>query len=225
MKFCAKCGARGDTKDGLCDKCHTNMNPLLEVPKQMNIKSCEGCGNFLHRNLWKRYPTTEDAVESILRDSIKTRRKIKIQAKADDEKAEAEVDVDDGKEKHSISIKIEESICHKCRKLIGKYFEGVLQLRDVDEKVLDYVAKDIESNADNGVFVKEIIEHKTGMDLQVTSRKYLMGLGKKLRKRFGGTVKRTSRLFSKSRETSKEIHRLTVLYRGNHKREIKALNF
>jgi NMD protein affecting ribosome stability and mRNA decay len=181
------------------------------------IKVCEGCGKFFHRNLWSRYPSTKDAVESIVRDSIKTRKKIKVEATADEKKIEAEIDADNGKERYIIPVKLEEGICNKCRKLIGKYFEGTLQLRDVDDKVLDYVAKDIESRVDEGVFVKEMTEYKNGLDIRVTSRKYLMTLGKKLKKRFGGTVKRTSRLFSVNKQTSKEMHRLTVLYRGKTK--------
>lgn len=217
MKFCAKCGRKGETREGLCDICYSELRPSLDIPKQTVIKVCEGCGKFLHRNLWSRYPSTKDAVESIVKDSIKTRKKINVNATNDEKKVEAEIETDNGDEKYRILVKLEEDICNKCRKLIGKYFEGTLQLRDVDDTVLDYVAKDIESRTDEGVFVKEMIEYKNGLDITLTSRKYLMGLGKKLKKRFGGTVKRTSRLFSINKQTSKEMHRLTVLYRGKPK--------
>jgi NMD protein affecting ribosome stability and mRNA decay len=216
MKFCAKCGAKGETKEGLCERCYSELNPALKAPEKIKIQVCEGCDKFLHRNLWNRYPSIKDAVESILKDSIKVKpgNKIKIKASETEDGAEAEIRISGRAEKHKVDIELEESVCHKCRKLIGKYFEGTLQLRDVDDKVLDYVAKDIESNADNGVFVKDMVEHKNGLDMNITSRKYLMALGKKLRVRFGGTVKKTSRLFSKNKQTSKDVHRLTLLYRG-----------
>ncbi len=93
----------------------------------------------------------------------------------------------------------------------AQYFEGILQLRNPNRKVTEYVISQIEQNDD--VFVSKAVKVRGGYDYYLSSRRFLKTLGYRLRKAFGGELKLSSKLFSKNRQTSKEIHRVNVLYR------------
>lgn len=93
------------------------------------------------------------------------------------------------------------------------YFEGVLQLRNPSEEALRFIDNQITKEEGN-VWVAKTEKHKTGIDLYVSSNKFLLNLGKKLKKSFkGGELVVTGRLHSRDRVTSKDKYRMTVLFR------------
>ncbi|MBN2567673.1 hypothetical protein JXB02_06350 [Candidatus Woesearchaeota archaeon] len=94
------------------------------------------------------------------------------------------------------------------------YYQGTLQLRRPTEEIVVFVerafAKERRKNPD--VFVSKVTKHTSGLDLYVTSNRFLRTLVTRLEKEFGGRVKLSPRLFSKDRQTGKELHRLTALF-------------
>ena len=91
----------------------------------------------------------------------------------------------------------------------SQYFEGVLQLRNVDRDILKYVrflAKE------NRVSIAKEVEEKEGIDMYLSSRKFLHQLAKTLKNEFPeGELKVSPRLFSE--KDGRYIYRLTVLFR------------
>ncbi|MCK4589992.1 MAG: hypothetical protein KAT77_06110 [Nanoarchaeota archaeon] len=101
----------------------------------------------------------------------------------------------------------------KVRKELAKhplYFEAILQLRNPDKKVLRLVDEAIESKE---MGVAKVEKVTNGYDFYLADQKFAQQVGKKLRSKFGGVVKVTAKLFSVSRQTGKEVYRVTVLYR------------
>lgn len=95
-----------------------------------------------------------------------------------------------------------------------EYFEGILQLRDIKQEVTDFCLEDIEKHSEKGgIFFSKTEEVKNGVDFYCSSNKYLMHLGKKLKKRFKGELKTSAKLFTKNKQTSKDVYRVTVLFR------------
>ena len=92
----------------------------------------------------------------------------------------------------------------------AKYFEGTLQLRDTTKELLDFVADEI---ARAGVTIARANTLKNGIDLYLSSQKFMCSLGKKMQERFGGILKITKRLHTVSKVTSKLLYRVTVLFR------------
>lgn len=92
----------------------------------------------------------------------------------------------------------------------AKYYEGVLQLRNPTEEVLDFVESKISKTK---VFVAKVVKHKTGVDLHLSSQRFLRALGKKLQEKFGGVLKTTRKLHTVSKATGKKLYRVTVLFR------------
>ena len=90
------------------------------------------------------------------------------------------------------------------------YYQGILQLRDIDDDVIEFVRSQINKRDD--VAVTKVVKHSNGFDYYITSQKYLQILAKKLRESFGGFLKTSSRLHTKSR-TGKDLYRVNVLYR------------
>lgn len=97
------------------------------------------------------------------------------------------------------------------------YFEGTLQLRNPTKELIKFVREDIDRQPENkGVFINKEVRLKTGYDFYMTSNKYLRNLGKKLVNKFGGQLKESAKLFTRSRQTSKELYRVNLLFRLPH---------
>ena len=91
------------------------------------------------------------------------------------------------------------------------YFEAILQIRPKNKEVLDFVKKQVEKRENTWIAKQQ--ELKYGVDLYISSRKFAIILGRKLKKTFDGELKVTKSLFTRDRQTSKNIYRVTVLFR------------
>ena len=90
------------------------------------------------------------------------------------------------------------------------YFQGILQLRNVNNDVLDFVRQQVNKRDD--VAITKVVKQPNGYDYYITSQKYLQTIGKKLRESFGGFLKTSSRLHTRSR-TGKDLYRVNVLFK------------
>ncbi len=108
------------------------------------------------------------------------------------------------------------TICPKCSRYGTAYFEGILQLRSSEEgtiraDVIEAVRNEIAKYASRGVHCTKEGKVPGGMDFQITSQKHIQTIGRRLHEQFGGTLKVNSQLFSRSRETSRDLFRVNVL--------------
>jgi len=90
------------------------------------------------------------------------------------------------------------------------YFEATIQLRNVTKEVIDYVIKEID---DNGVVISREVEIENGMDFNVDNKTFARQLGKQLQNKFSGAVKMSASVFSRDKMSSKEIFRVTMLFK------------
>ena len=91
-----------------------------------------------------------------------------------------------------------------------QYFEGTLQIRNATQEIFEYVDNQIERDNQHLAKVKKV---KGGRDYYMGDNKWMVRLGKKLKGKFSGDLKVTSTLFTLSKLTSKEVHRVTVMFR------------
>ena len=91
------------------------------------------------------------------------------------------------------------------------YFEGVLQLRNVSDKAVDWLYDEIQRTSRTKI--AKVLEVPGGIDLYLSAQHYMQTLGRQLQTRFGGILKVTSRLFTRNSLTSRDVHRMTVLFR------------
>jgi len=92
-----------------------------------------------------------------------------------------------------------------------QYFEGTLQLRNPNEEALNFIRNQFKNNPQ--VWIAKEKKEKTGSDYYISSNKFLLQLGKKLKKSFKGELTISRRIHTTSRITSKFVYRVTVLFR------------
>ena len=92
-----------------------------------------------------------------------------------------------------------------------EYYEGVFQLRQISNEILKTIIEKINKSKH---WISKSTTHRNGIDLQVSSKKFISNLARELIKKYGGTLKQSPKLFSKNRQTSKEVYRLAVLYKA-----------
>lgn len=91
------------------------------------------------------------------------------------------------------------------------YYEGILQLRNIDNEVAEFAVKEIEKNENSNI--AKISKVKNGVDIYLSPQKLLRSLGNKLQHRFGGQLLVSRKLHTRSRVTSKDLYRVNMLFR------------
>lgn len=92
----------------------------------------------------------------------------------------------------------------------ANYYQGILQLRDVNEEIISFVRNQLKKRGD--VFITKTVKNPNGVDLYITSQKFIRILGKKLKDSFGGELKISSKLHTRNKQ-GKELYRVNVLFR------------
>ncbi|MBS3113965.1 hypothetical protein J4448_02605 [Candidatus Woesearchaeota archaeon] len=90
------------------------------------------------------------------------------------------------------------------------YYQGILQLRDINDEILNFVCNQIKKRAD--VAITKTVKFDNGVDFYITSQKFIRILGKKLKESFGGELKVSSKLHTRSRH-GKDLYRVNVLFK------------
>lgn len=91
----------------------------------------------------------------------------------------------------------------------GLYFEAVLQLRDTNQKIVDYVCSEIEKYK---IPIAKIEEVRGGIDFYIADNAFTKSLGKRLQEKFGGELINTSSLHTEKK--GKKLYRGTVMFRS-----------
>ena len=112
-------------------------------------------------------------------------------------------------EEYEIPSKIKFSTCNNCKKKAGRYFEAKLQIRPRSYKILKFVEEYCDNR--NNLFISKIEEDKHGQDVYLSSQKEARSLGNLLKRKFGGEVKESKKLFG--RKDGQDVYRATVSYR------------
>ncbi len=91
------------------------------------------------------------------------------------------------------------------------YFEGILQLRDIDDEVIDYAISECEKQSPQ--MIAKIKACRNGIDIFVQSNRFLKKLGKIISEKYNGELITTAKLHTRDKQKSKNLYRITVLFR------------
>ena len=218
MRFCPICGKQG-IKGDFCEDCRPDESGLEF--KEIVIPICVECGKYFLNNKWKPAADIDAAVIAVAKQRIRNPKNIKLAIEPLLDKIEPkpgwnpyiELKVIAQDQEFIIPGKIRFTYCPKCGKAGSQYFEGILQLRDVDKDVKRFVEQRLKDAEQQGIFTNNIIKQKNGADYYLTDKKFLRKLGKELNKQFNGELKESPQLFSRDKQASKNIYRLNVLFR------------
>ncbi|MBW2971703.1 hypothetical protein KY359_01580 [Candidatus Woesearchaeota archaeon] len=218
MAFCPKCGKRG-IKGRFCDEC-AEKELGLEF-KDLAIKKCIECDRFMVRNAWKEFLNTDEGIINAVYPKIKNPKNVMLDItprykELKDKpgaKQEIELEISADGQDFIIPATIDFTYCDKCSKKGTEYFEGTLQLRNATPEAMEYVKKDIAEHEGKGVHLTKETGRGGNIDFKLTSAKYIRALGKSLKQNFNGELTETARLFTRDKQRSKDVHRISVLFK------------
>src|SRR3989338_2464280 len=118
-------------------------------------------------------------------------------------------------EEYTIPLKVSYTLCDMCNKKKTEYFEGRIQIRHVGNEQFSAAKQLVRDliKPRNDVFITKEEPLDNGIDFFISSQKYVQNIGAELYKKFGGELTVTSKLFSRNKQTSKDLFRVDVLLR------------
>ncbi|MGV8172221.1 MAG: NMD3-related protein [Candidatus Woesearchaeota archaeon] len=218
-KFCPKCGSPILYDESFCKKCRHIDFEFRDI----KILLCNNCHSYNLKNKWQRFSDLNMVIKGVVDECV--RHKAKYIDLGDEKISEISsykagvnkdftVTVGIGKERYDLPATFSITLCHKCSKQGTKYFEGILQVRNADKSIIDFIKKDLSRYKSKGIHInKEIDIDGSGInvDYYYTDKGYLKVIAEKLRNNFGAILKHNAQLFSIDWETSKNLYRLNVL--------------
>ena len=90
------------------------------------------------------------------------------------------------------------------------YYQGILQLRNVNDEIMSFVRNQLKKKGD--VMITRTVKYPDGLDMYITSQKFIRVLGKKLKESFGGELKVSAKLHTRNKQ-GKDLYRVNVLFR------------
>ncbi len=211
MGFCPVCGKSIPRGEVFCD----DHKPVKVDFKPFELKVCS-CGRIFSNNHWFFPNSINDSVLKIARAHVKDKNAfVSIPELLIPEKRGSKVVnklfVSVGDNDFVFDFVVRNEQCDKCARIGTNYFTAKLQLRNPPPEALPFVESFLKPLASRGVAVNKVEDTPRGPDLFLTSKKAASQLGEKLVRRFGGVLKLSEKLFSRNRQTSKNIYRLNVL--------------
>ncbi len=223
--------------DGLCESCYLENYSPVEGFKKFNFSYCAICGAYRFGVKWMPKMELQDAIKKTFLHNMRLKttpevfettivlpkHKKKVGSKVNAEitvSLKAKVPSSSKKElykeeEYQIPLKISYTLCDVCNKKKTEYFEGRIQLRNrknIDFRIAEeFIRGMIKSRTD--VFLTKEEELPEGTDFFISSQKYVTNIGNELFKKFGGELNITSKLFSRDKQTSKDLFRVDALLR------------
>jgi len=224
--FCPKCGSE-KVVDVFCARCLKEERPLVKAFKEFKAEACARSGAVKWHGRWHDEEDTTARLEELfaqqvvpapyaeitdvrvvidevpLKEGLKTKGEARVlvtgRASA---KAKPYV------EEYDVPYEVLVTVSPKYAKLGTQYFEGTLQVRNETDDSRKFLQEQL---ARHGIGVAKTNKQRNGMDYYLTSKTAVERVALALQARFGGLVKTSAQLFSRNKQTSKEIYRVNAL--------------
>ncbi len=126
-------------------------------------------------------------------------------------------------ERKKVTVYVRQTVCPRCQKFLGGYFEAILQVRaegrSLSEEERKAIGKLVEEKVDEIMqkdrmgFIQDTIEKEEGLDFYMGSTSSARKIAQAIRERFGGTISEAYELVGLDRQTSREVYRTSVSVR------------
>ncbi len=231
--FCVRCGREGPTYESLCVTCFLENNRFTSVPDHVDLVECAHCDEFLIGGKWNEFSLVEDAVKDAATKSIILRKgarieDIKTEVRPQDSRnflvsIDAKVKYLDLQVDEHLEtvVRLKGGVCPRCSKIMGSYYESILQVRTRGRKFSDdekeQILSEIEARVDNAsknsrdMFISKVEDIHGGLDIYLSSNSLGKSLSREIADKYGAEVKESSSLLGQ--KDGKEIFRVTYLVR------------
>jgi len=195
----------------------TPNQELIKKLKNLSMKFCVESNHYFHKGKWLKYSDSDKAIAKVVKSKLgKTKAsitpmeelKFKPGLRQD---IEVEIKFSD-EELYAVPLRIDFTTCPKVSKKGTQYFEGILQLRNQNDHVIEFIRQEVNKVKDKGIFINQEKSVRNGIDFYLTSQKYVQLLGNKLLTAFGGKLKTSAKIFGRDQLRSKDLFRVSVLF-------------
>jgi len=219
QKFCPNCGRKIEHGTEFCAHCKSVDFKF----KDIDMTVCNNCHSYLHRNKWAKYKDINHVIEEVVSDNIKDKVNVSRLKKMESDALTAykagvnkdiTIEVSMTRQKFDLPAKFHVTLCPKCSKQGTKYFQSILQVRNSTGEINAFIKSEIAKQAEKGIHLNKeesVDATDDNIDFYITSQSYARTLAEKVRKNFGGIIKKNAQLFSINWETSKNLYRLNIL--------------
>lgn len=232
LRFCPMCGMNTDELfEGFCRKCFLEKVDLIQAAQRVQFGVCYDCGRVRLNKFWQAFGSKNEIVRSMalrhtraLRGAelslvypdftIKGKTEVPVKITAELEGASGKI----SKTKETLLVILPE-ICPDCSRLRGGYYEGIIQLRGINqEKMQGYVEKAFSKfdKSEPNAFISKIEKLGEGVDIYIGSRTAGIKVSSEIRKIYNVDCTITNKIHGMRQ--GKEIRRTTILLRGIEKK-------
>jgi nonsense-mediated mRNA decay protein 3 len=205
MIICPKCGRSNEAVkfiEAFCIDCYPYK---FKLPEDLELQVCKRCERMLFKGEWMPYNSKkiEEYVVSKCKGDFSS-------AKYDIDngvviftikKGDAQIDIE-----RFVELKKMVTICPRCSRISGGYYEAIIQLRGNDAKIAKY-NRILTEMLKKSTFISKSEEKDEGTDIYVGSSKAVVGVITEL----GLRTKITRKLAGL--KDGKRFHRVTFLLR------------
>ncbi len=231
--FCVECGREGPLYDGLCAECFLKKNRFTEIDDHLDLMRCSHCSAFLVGGEWKDFEELEQAASELAVGSMRVRRDASLGeveltvTPLDRNNLRVEIGVEvlfqdlSKLEDLSTTVRVKRTSCPRCSKMMGSYFESIIQVRSRDrkmdpeekEEVLRAIEEGVErvASANRDLFISKVEELHGGFDVYLSSNSLGRSITKELAAMYAAETKESSSLVGK--REGKDVYRITFLVR------------
>ena len=191
MTFCVKCGNETEkTVNGLCMDCFLDGRKLVSLPHHVDVSVCANCGDIGTGEYWVTKDHL-DAVHDAARHAvipIKEAKVVSTEAGSVEQepftyvvvvKAMLDISGEEAADEASTIVRLKNTVCKRCSKQLGNYYEAILQIRagskDVSQKILREAYNRVENLVDSHsvvnrqLFITKSEEVTGGIDIYLSS--------------------------------------------------------
>ena len=234
MNFCVKCGEECEESiDGLCISCWLDGRRLVDLPHHVDLHVCANCGEYDYGGRWvRRDPMV--AIQDAAADAIMVVRgadvtSISTSVEEQDPRTfvvtvRAGCDVmgypADGEA--STIVRVKNTVCRRCSRQLGSYYEAILQIRSASGKLEDAMREEALAMTENSVarqaatnrqlFITKMELVPGGVDVYLSSISLGKAITKELGDAFCAETKESPKLVGQTTD-GQDMYRLTYLVR------------
>jgi len=234
MSFCVKCGVDIDkTINGLCIDCFLEDRSLTSLPHHIDVNVCTNCDSFQMGEYWVESDRRIIA-EQVTRNALEWLKDVDlIEAECtslQQDEATFLVTVDsvlsiadcETEDVASTLVRFKNTVCKRCSRLLGNYYESIIQIRsggrtvsdelrnEVLERVESFVANQARTN--RHLFITKMELVIGGVDVYLSSIPLGKTLSKALCDQYCAEGDESAKLVGQDRD-GLDMYRVTYLVR------------
>ncbi|MGI6471835.1 MAG: 60S ribosomal export protein NMD3 [Candidatus Methanomethylophilaceae archaeon] len=234
MRFCVRCGTDVENPvDGLCVECYLDGREFTSLPDHVDLEVCAVCKEFYVGGRWvpdEKRRTIEDAAVDqmyVLNDCRVL--SIATQSKPQDEKThkvhvrtELSVRGTPVISECDTVVRIKNTVCKRCSRVQGSYYESILQIRSeertLDDDVLKNVKRrvnkyiDFHAKSNRQCFISKTVDIHGGVDFYISTLALGKILAKMISDQYCGDTKESFKLVGRKPD-GQNMYRVTYLVR------------